>query len=163
MPVPRGTIKNFQHATQARDFNEIRWGKITPTDVDLSIDFGGKFFVFADLKFQGATMPRGQEIYFENLCRVLWKGGSHAVAIVAEHCAPPNTPIRAYEAIVTRYFLQTPKQPAKWRTPREQIYLKKAVDDLLKLYDMHEYLTITDEHLSHKDVGQFDSCAMVLK
>ena len=41
----RGVIRNRQFAQQLRDFSGLRFGKITPTDIDGFMDFGDRLFV----------------------------------------------------------------------------------------------------------------------
>ena len=49
----RGKIGNRRRALQIRDFTGLRWGNITPTDIDALIDFGDKVFVFIEVKKKG--------------------------------------------------------------------------------------------------------------
>jgi hypothetical protein len=67
-PVPRGRLRNSAFALVERDFSRLCWGKITPTDIDLFVEFADRLFIFAEAKRHGATMPRGQKLAFERLC-----------------------------------------------------------------------------------------------
>jgi len=50
MSCARGTIRNATSALQLRDYSGLCWDRITPTDIDGLIDFGGRAFVL----FEGA-------------------------------------------------------------------------------------------------------------
>jgi hypothetical protein len=60
-------IKNRAHMSQIKDFSGLRFGKITPTDIDGFIDFGGKLFVFIEAKYGEAQLSFGQRLALERL------------------------------------------------------------------------------------------------
>lgn len=64
----RGKIRNREFATQIRDFSGLRYGKITPTDIDGFLDFGNKLFVFIESKYGTGRLPYGQRLALERLC-----------------------------------------------------------------------------------------------
>lgn len=82
----RGVIRNLTHFRQQGLFVDMRWDKITPTDVDLFIDFQDKLFVFAEAKHGSALPDVGQRLALERLC-----GASHnpprrsAVGFIVSH------------------------------------------------------------------------------
>ena len=63
----RGVIIHRDFKQRISDFSELRFGNITPTDLDAFMDFGNKLFVFVETKFQSAPMPRGQRLALERL------------------------------------------------------------------------------------------------
>lgn len=64
----RGVIRNREFKQQIADFSGLRWGKVTPTDLDGFIDFGNKLFVFIESKHGDSVMPYGQRLALERLC-----------------------------------------------------------------------------------------------
>ena len=65
--VERGVIRNRKFAGQLRDFSGLRFGTITPTDVDGWIDFSNRLFVFIEAKHGEARLPYGQELALARL------------------------------------------------------------------------------------------------
>lgn len=63
----RGVIRNREFKQQIADFSGLRFGKITPTDLDAFLDFHNKLFVFVEAKHGGAQMPYGQRLAVERL------------------------------------------------------------------------------------------------
>ena len=55
-------------ARQRCGFSGMRWGSITPTDIDAFLDFGNRFFVLIESKHEGAELPDGQRLALERLC-----------------------------------------------------------------------------------------------
>lgn len=81
----RGTIRNRKFYNQIKDYSNLKWGKITPTDIDGFIDFGNKLFVFIELKFKDAELERGQELALERITDSCDARGHRAVCIVANY------------------------------------------------------------------------------
>lgn len=81
----RGVIENRGRRIQIVDFSGLRYGNITPTDIDGVIEFRNRAFIYIELKHRDAPLPRGQELYIERQVDVCRAGGKQAVAIVAEH------------------------------------------------------------------------------
>ena len=58
----RGEIHNRPRATQVIDYSGLRYGQITPTDIDGLLEFGNNLFIFIEIKHREAPMPHGQEL-----------------------------------------------------------------------------------------------------
>lgn len=66
----RGVIRNREHASQLRDFRRMRWGSITPTDLDVMLDFRGRLFVLVELKHRsGGRLSGGQRLCYERMLK----------------------------------------------------------------------------------------------
>ncbi len=124
----RGKVYNRALATQARDYSGLNWGKITPTDIDLFIDFGDRQYIFGELKTQGAEMPYGQQLALERLCNACNKAGKKAFVVVATHNTPLDEDIDAENAVIERYFHE-----GKWRLPKQKTTLRKGIEILKSL------------------------------
>lgn len=83
-----GLIKNRERAKQLLAFDGMQYGKCRPTDIDVSIDFQGKTFVFVELKGAGAPLTLGQKIHLQGLVHAIRAGGRMAWAILAHHDTP---------------------------------------------------------------------------
>ena len=81
-------IKNRVKAAQLLAFDGLTYGKCKCTDIDLSMDWQGKTFVFCEVKTEGVHLTRGQQYHLEGLVKGLRKGGKEAYAIVAKHQTP---------------------------------------------------------------------------
>jgi len=80
----RGVVYNRDKAKRINDFSGLRYGKITPTDIDAFLDFGGLVYVVIEVKGEGVPVPTGQRIAIERMVRKLDGGPSYAVAIICE-------------------------------------------------------------------------------
>jgi hypothetical protein len=49
----RGTITNRARFIQAIRFDGMKFGRITPTDIDAAIEFDNRLFIFIEAKFIG--------------------------------------------------------------------------------------------------------------
>lgn len=119
----RGVIRNREFAQQIRDFSGLRFGKITPTDIDAFLDFGDRLFVIIEGKHAGATLPHGQQL---------------AIARLVDACHCP--PRRIATAIIVDHYgsgdidyavcsVRAYRWAGVWRNPlRKRMQLREAVD-----------------------------------
>ena len=98
----------FQHKDRARQiiaFSGIKYGNITPTDIDGFFEKEDKVFVFFELKHGDAKVPAGQKLALTRLVDALTKAGKKAVLFVASHnTADPYDDVIAKDAIVTAVY-----------------------------------------------------------
>lgn len=80
----RGVIHNRKRGTQVRDYSGLRFGNITPTDIDGYIEYHGRCHVLLELKLANAELPFGQRLALERLCDDL-DLARPTIAIVASH------------------------------------------------------------------------------
>ena len=81
-------INNRDKAKQLLSFDGMQYGLCRPTDVDISMDFQQKCFVFVELKTLGAPLTMGQKIHLQGLVDAIVAGGRKAYAILAHHSTP---------------------------------------------------------------------------
>lgn len=90
----RGVIRNREHASQINDFSGLRWGSITPTDVDGMVEFGGKLFVFMECKYGGTGIGKGQRLALMRTAAAVHDPPNHYAAIIwGQHDTPPDEDI----------------------------------------------------------------------
>lgn len=125
----RGIIRNRQFKQQISDFSGLSYpGGITPTDMDMFVEFKGKLFVFAEAKFGGARLSRGQEMAIERLCDLCHnQPKTFSVAFVVSHNSDDD--VDYANTLVTRY-----RWFGKWVTPRaENPTLRHGIDRMLRI------------------------------
>lgn len=96
----RGAIRNRQFANRVRDFSGLRFGKITPTDIDGLIEYRGQGYVFIETKYKDAPLPSGQRLALERLCDDLQQV-KPTLVIVASH--ETDSDIDVAKTVVTEY------------------------------------------------------------
>ena len=98
-----GVIRHRARNLQVNDFSGLRYGKITPTDIDGAIDFGGRLFVFVEAKFIGTPIGRGQELFLERVVDALdLRPSRFALGIIADHTYPSDQDIDFASMVVRR-------------------------------------------------------------
>lgn len=63
------------------EFSGVRYGKITPTDIDGFMEFKDKAFIFVEAKYKDAILPFGQELALTRLCDQVSKDGKKAAVV----------------------------------------------------------------------------------
>lgn len=112
--VERGAIRNREAATQIRDFSNLRWGKITPTDIDGFVDFGDRLFVIVECKFAGMDVPHGQMLALTRLTDACHCPPRRiCVAIIVEHDVRLGADVDYAQTKVRTYRLD-----GQWRQPK---------------------------------------------
>lgn len=87
----RGVIRNRQFAQQLRDFSGLRFGNITPTDIDGFMDFGDRLFVVLEGKHFGSQLQPGQRLALERLVDACHCPPRRvAVALILDHVETPD-------------------------------------------------------------------------
>ena len=78
----RGIITYRKRAQQIIDYSGLRFGNITPTDVDGFIDYHGECFVLIEFKFRDKELPPAQK---HALVALADSADRPTMIIVAEH------------------------------------------------------------------------------
>lgn len=98
----RGAVRNEASYTQLKDYSQLRYGLITPSDIDGFIDFQNRAFVFIEVKYGTAEMNVGQRLAYERLCDACRKSGIPSIVVVAHHNMPPAEMIPVHNVPVTK-------------------------------------------------------------
>lgn len=123
----RGKIRNRVCAGQLKDFSGLRFGKITPTDIDGFVDFQNKAFVIFEIKYGTALMPYGQRLGYERLADACEKAGIKTLVIVAHHQTQAPDDINVAALPVTQVRLC-----GKWKAPNMPHTVRTAFEAFLK-------------------------------
>lgn len=130
--VERGVIQHRDRKQQIANMSGLRYGNITPTDLDAFIDFGDRLFVFIEGKFLGTPVLRGQMIAIERLCDACHVPPRRfAFAVIADHYSPSDEDIDFANMTV-----RSIRQNGKWNQPMQKgLTLKDAVDRMKSFVD----------------------------
>lgn len=123
--TPPGKIRNRQYGTQLRDFSGLRFGNITPTDVDGLIEYKNWGYVLIETKYRDNELPDGQRLALERLCDDLQRI-KPTLLIIASH--ETNGDIDVAEISVAEYRFK-----GKWRV-REGT-TKELITSFLRFLD----------------------------
>lgn len=101
----RGKIQHRERARQIIDFSGLRFGNITPTDIDGLIEYKDIAYIFYGYKLVDIEMPKGQRLALERIADNLQKAGKQATIFVCVHnVTNPQNDIQASEAIVREFY-----------------------------------------------------------
>lgn len=132
MTIPndnRGKIISRERRQQIVDFSKIRYGNITPTDIDGYIEKADRIFAYYELKYGDAKMPYGQRTALENMIDALTRDGKKAVLFLCRHNVHnPHEDIDAAETVVDELYFNF-----KWYKGRG-IKLKQLSDRFFEKY-----------------------------
>lgn len=121
--VERGDRRNLE--IQPISYSGLRWGKITPTDIDGFLDFQNKAFVYIEYKYKDTPLDGGQELAFKRAVDVCPKP---CCLIHATHTEPIPEIIDGANAIVVRIY-----HKGRW-FPDGKRTVKEAIDAFRKKY-----------------------------
>ena len=129
--IERGKIRNRDFASTLRDFSGLKWGRITPTDIDAFLDFKNKAFVFIESKhkngipaFFNEEKRNGQKLALERLVDSV---SVPAILIVAEHSGEFGSDIELGSNSVIKY-----RSKKLWLTPKKAISVRALIEAFLK-------------------------------
>lgn len=125
--VPRGVIKNREFATQVRDFRNLRFGNITPTDIDGAIEYHNKAYVYIEVKYINSEVPYGQRLFLERQCDDM-SVVKPAISIISFHNTDGD--IDVGNTTVSEY-----RYKRAWHNPRSRMTTRELVAQFLNLVD----------------------------
>lgn len=129
----RGVIQFRNRAKQIINFSKLRYGNITPTDIDGSMDWARKNVVVQyEFKLKGAEMADGQRSHYRFIVDGLRRGGVKAFALLCEHDVENwQEDIDASSALVREYY----KGDGIWhKIERDVVTVEQFTDWLWRTY-----------------------------
>lgn len=120
----RGKIHHREQATRIKDYSGLRFGKITPTDIDGFMDFDNRVFIFLELKKRYSLPPCGQRLALERLCDACEKSGKNSLVLIASYDTVGDIDAANLPVIQIRLH-------GKWRKPHRPMTVRQAIDDFL--------------------------------
>lgn len=124
----RGVIRNRAKANQVNDFSGLRFGNITPTDLDGIIDFRDRAWVIIEMKTGSAPMPYGQRLALARLTDSLYKT-KPSICIVASHHTMGDIPVASCQVTELRW-------KGEWKYPSNSYTVREFVDIFLNSQDI---------------------------
>ena len=121
----RGKIRNKEHVP-TKDFSGLRYGKITPTDIDGGVEFNDKVFVFIELKYRNAVIKTGQRLFLERLCDALEVAGKVAIVLMSRYQTTGDTIVDVAPLPVSDFRMK-----GEWHKPKKEITIRQAIDEIL--------------------------------
>lgn len=116
----RGQIRLKARRRQILDFSGLRYGNITPTDLDGLIEYQDRAFVFYEYKYQGADMSQGQKKALTRLVDCIQKSGRPSVLFLCRHEVPDcESDVTASETIVHSLYYCGKWHKGDGRTAKE--------------------------------------------
>lgn len=122
----RGLIRNVDNALVERDFRGLRYGNITPTDVDAFLEFGNRLFIFVESKFKSAKFGGGQMLALQRLTDAIHNPPLRysSCIVIEQHEKAERIDYAACRVRAYRWF-------GKWRQPRTEATCREAIDRLI--------------------------------
>ena len=124
-------LKNREHASQLKIFAGLKWGQISPTDIDAFLDFCDRLFVFIEVKHGTNMPPTGQRLALERICDACERDGRLVAVLVAAHSSDSDIQVKDLPVIKYRWQRQ-------WITPKERLTVQEAVDRLRSIAGISE-------------------------
>ena len=103
-PPKANMIKNKEHLQQIKDFSGLKFGSISPTDIDGFLDFGNRLFIFVETKYAKSELRGGQKLALERLCDACQTQSRTSILIVTNHDSSGEIDIG--ETVVQQYRLR---------------------------------------------------------
>ena len=113
-------IKNLDYLARIKNFSGLRFGSISPTDLDGFLDFGNRLFIFIETKFADSQLRGGQKLALERLCDACQTEHRTSILIVTNYQEEGEIDIG--ETIVQQYRLR-----GRWYTATD-IKLRDAIE-----------------------------------
>ena len=101
-------IRDADKVAQTIDFAGFVNGKISPSDIDITLEFNDKYLILFEIKEKGKRIPMGQKLLLERIARAWgnWKGKT-AVVIFCTHTETDFTkPIPLANVDVEELYVQ---------------------------------------------------------
>lgn len=131
--MSRGEILHRNRIKQIIEFSGMRWGNITPTDIDGVIEYHNIGWVWIEVKGANIAVPRGQKLAMERFVVDVSNGNKQGVAIVSTHHEnDANKNILLSKCDVSEYFWSEKK---KWAAPRYECNVLYFVSRIIGYWD----------------------------
>lgn len=128
MQPPRGVIRNRKLRQQILDVRKLRYGQITPTDIDGFIEYKGRGYIFYEIKYEDRELPYGQRLAYKRLSDDLERSEKPTLYVIASHqISDPDDDIDVAETEVREF-----RYGGKWYLPSRPLTTKQISDDFLR-------------------------------
>jgi hypothetical protein len=125
-----GIVAHPERMRQNILFEGLQLGKISPTDVDMLIEYKGLGYIIGEVKLGETELPQGQRIALERMVKDFRKCGKKAIAIICEHHVHNHKRSIDISRCVVREVFES--QTLIWREPKRFIGMKDAVNEYIR-------------------------------
>jgi hypothetical protein len=130
----RGRIRHVERAQQINDFSGLRYGTITPTDIDGISDMHNRGYVIHEVKYRKAKVPRGQKLCLQRMVDDFNKAGKKSIAIIAEHSVDDTSVAVDNADCDVREIYMSSK--TGWRATKRPFKLRELIDIFIEFNDL---------------------------
>ena len=126
--APRGDIRHLDRYKQLISWSGLETPrKITPTDCEGLMDFGGIALINIELKLIDAPFHYGQKLAFQNMIDTYNEAGKKGCIILARHNSKPEEIIDGANCIVETIYVNKEWHSVKGKTVKDVLsyYIKK--------------------------------------
>lgn len=139
MPNNNPGIVNYPNRfRQICNFNELKYGTITPSDIDLVIEYHDKKWLLGELKLDGVELPIGQRLLLERAAIDYSLAKKQTIAFVAHHFVTDYTEdIDVSKAFVTEICIgettndEYGRRRGEWHKVNYAITVKELCDSFI--------------------------------
>ena len=132
----RGVYKNEKRGRQLLLFDGLKYGSITPTDIDGLIEYRNYLWLIYEAKFAGKDVPQGQRVALERLIRNIRIAKKHGIAMIVEHKVQSTASDVYLKDCMVRELITT--ENLRWRPPKYEITVKEITDLYIGYYENGE-------------------------
>jgi hypothetical protein len=114
--------RNREYGSQLKDFSGLRWGAISPTDIDAILEFSNRLFIIVEAKYKNAQVPFGQKLCLERLCDAINDPpNKHCLILLTSHESDGDIDMGL--TVVTQV-----RENGSWITEIPDVTLREAID-----------------------------------
>lgn len=125
----RGVIHHGERFNQPLAFEGVRYGNITPTDVDALIEYRDKAYILCEVKYRGKDVPYGQKLALERMVDDLAITGKKTIAIIGDHnIHDAHERIQLKDCVVREIYYCKEKE---WRKTNRPMTMKQLIDSFI--------------------------------
>ncbi len=131
----RGKFTNKDRARQLIAFEGMKYGNITPTDIDGVIEYHNKGYVIFEVKHGEKDVPYGQKLAIQRMVADTGRidSGKKSLAIICEHnVEDPNESVMAKDCMVREVFYSDEQ---RWRATKRPMKVGELVELFISLID----------------------------
>lgn len=125
--MPRGKIRNYARARQQRDYSGLRYGNITPSDIDGHIEYHDICHIFIEIKSPDVEMPYGQKLEHERLNDDLSQVKPTLTILVENNESNPMKDICVATCPVVSIY-----RNKQWRVAKKPLTVKEVIDSFIQ-------------------------------
>lgn len=136
----KGKVQFDDRFRQMLKFNDIKFKRITPTDIDACVEIHNLLFIFVEVKRDGVELPDGQKLCLERIVNAIDASGKDAIFIECTHSVyDTSKDIELKDTIVRRAYWKGKTHEAK-----KKVTFKEAWEQSTEWVRQKEYTNEKD-------------------